>query len=88
VLMANMLVLVYTLSRFSSLMLVTVTVTRKMLTMIISVLWFGHKLSPMQWLGVGFVFGGVGGEGIIQRREKALKQKAQAESSRESKKIS
>jgi UDP-galactose transporter B1 len=66
----------YTLSRFSSLLLVTVTVTRKMLTMMLSVLWFGHRLSGMQWVGVGLVFGGVGAEGVIQRREKAAKDKA------------
>lgn len=65
----------YTLSRFSSLLLVTVTVTRKMLTMMLSVLWFGHRLTSMQWVGVGLVFGGVGAEGLIQRREKAAKER-------------
>lgn len=65
----------YTLSQFSSVLLVTVTVTRKMITMILSVLWFGHRLSGMQWLGVGLVFGGVGAEGAIQRREKMAKAK-------------
>lgn len=70
----------YTLSHFSSLLLVTVTVTRKMLTMMLSVLWFGHRLTGMQWVGVGLVFGGVGAEGLIQRREKAAKaKKAQRE---------
>ena len=73
----------YTLSHFSSLLLVTVTVTRKMLTMMLSVLWFGHRLSGMQWVGVGLVFGGVGAEGLIQRREKTEKaRKAQMEKSR------
>ncbi len=57
----------------------TVTVTRKMLTMMLSVLWFGHRLSGMQWVGVGLVFGGVGAEGVIQRREKAAKDKARRE---------
>ncbi|KAL9603249.1 MAG: hypothetical protein Q9219_001270 [cf. Caloplaca sp. 3 TL-2023] len=66
----------YTLAHFSSLLLVTVTVTRKMLTMMLSVLWFGHRLSGMQWVGVGLVFGGVGAEGWIQRREKAAKERA------------
>ena len=65
----------YTLSHFSSLLLVTVTVTRKMLTMMLSVLWFGHRLTGMQWVGVALVFGGVGAEGLIQRREKAAKAK-------------
>lgn len=66
----------YTLSTFSSLLLVTITVTRKMLTMILSVVWFGHKLGGKQWLGVSLVFGGIGAEGIIQRQEKAAKEAA------------
>ncbi|OAF58152.1 UDP-galactose transporter [Pseudogymnoascus destructans] len=52
----------YTLSVFDSVLLVTVTVTRKMCTMVLSVLWFGHRLSVGQWVGVGLVFGGVGGK--------------------------
>lgn len=51
-----------TLERFSSLVLVTVTVTRKMLTMLLSVLWFGKRLGVGQWVGVGLVFVGVGVE--------------------------
>ncbi len=77
---------VYTLSNFSSLLLVTVTVTRKMLTMILSVLWFGHRLSGMQWLGVGLVFGGVGAEGVIQRREKVAKELAKKQKESKGKK--
>jgi len=65
----------YTLSTFSSLLLVTITVTRKMLTMILSVVWFGHTLGGKQWMGVGLVFGGIGAEGVITRREKAAKEK-------------
>ena len=65
-----------TLSIFGSLLLVTVTVTRKMLTMIISVVWFGHSLSSMQWLGVGLVFGGIGIEAELNKREKRAKEEA------------
>jgi solute carrier family 35 (UDP-galactose transporter), member B1 len=61
-----------TLERFSSLLLVTVTVTRKMLTMLLSVLWFGKRLTPGQWAGAGLVFAGVGGEGVMERRKKKL----------------
>jgi UDP-galactose transporter B1 len=68
----------YTLSKFSSLLLVTVNVTRKMLTMLLSVFWFGHSLSQGQWLGVLLVFGGVGAEGIVQRQEKKSKERAKA----------
>lgn len=63
-----------TLAQFSSLLLVTVTVTRKMLTMLLSVLWFRHRLGGGQWVGVGLVFGGVGAEGWIARREKKAKE--------------
>ncbi|GAB7351937.1 hypothetical protein MBLNU459_g2474t1 [Dothideomycetes sp. NU459] len=66
----------YTLSTFGSLLLVTVTVTRKMLTMILSVVWFGHTLSSMQWLGVGLVFGGIGVEAQLSKQEKLAKDKA------------
>ncbi|KAH8692867.1 UDP-Glc/Gal endoplasmic reticulum nucleotide sugar transporter [Talaromyces proteolyticus] len=76
----------YTLSKFSSLLLVTVTVTRKMLSMIISVFWFGHSLSSGQWLGVGLVFGGVGAEGYVQRQEKKTRERAKAEAAANGKK--
>lgn len=73
---------VYTLAHFSSLLLVTVTVTRKMLTMVLSVLWFGHSIQGMQWLGVGLVFGGIGAEAAINRREKKMKEKAKLEAAK------
>ncbi|KAK5631993.1 hypothetical protein RRF57_007707 [Xylaria bambusicola] len=66
----------YTLSTFSSVLLVTVTVTRKMFTMILSVVAFGHRLTRMQVLGVGLVFGGISAEATIARREKLAKEKA------------
>lgn len=62
-----------TLERFSSLLLVTVTVTRKMLTMLLSVLWFGKSLSSGQWCGVALVFGGVAAEAWVQKTEKKNK---------------
>lgn len=75
-------VAVYTLSTFGSLLLVTVTVTRKMLTMILSVVWFGHRLSAMQWVGVGLVFGGIGVEAQLSKREKLAKEKAKVSESK------
>ena len=50
--------------------------TRKMFTMILSVVAFGHSLSQMQWLGVGLVFGGIGVEARIARNEKLAKEAA------------
>ncbi|KAI2788796.1 UDP-galactose transporter [Penicillium oxalicum] len=72
----------YTLSRFSSLLLVTVTVTRKMLTMLLSVFWFGHTLKPGQWLGIALVFGGIGAEAVVQRQEKKTKERARLEAAK------
>ncbi|CRK34735.1 hypothetical protein BN1708_006471, partial [Verticillium longisporum] len=63
----------YTLSTFSSVLLVTVTVTRKMVTMALSVFAFGHRLTGMQWLGVGLVFGAIGAEARIATVEKQKK---------------
>jgi len=60
----------HTLQVYSSLLLVTVTVTRKMMSMVLSVIWFGHKIHGMQWLGVALVFSGIGGEAVMNRREK------------------
>ncbi|KAK9237382.1 UAA transporter [Lipomyces kononenkoae] len=65
----------FTLSKFGSLTLVTVTVTRKMMSMLLSVVWFNHKLTVGQWVGVLLVFGGVGGEALMKYFEKKQKPK-------------
>ena len=46
--------------------------------MILSVVWFGHRLSPMQWVGVGLVFFGVGVEAQLSKQEKQKAQKAKS----------
>ena len=33
--------------------------TRKCMTVVVNVLWYGHHLVLMQWLGVVLVFGGI-----------------------------
>ena len=48
-----------TLESFGSIVLVTITVTRKIFTVVLSVLWFGHNLSLPQWGAVALVFGGI-----------------------------
>ncbi|KAK9453566.1 UAA transporter [Dipodascopsis uninucleata] len=59
-----------TLDRFDSLTLVTITVTRKMISMLLSVMWFNHHLTRNQWIGVFMVFGGVAAEAYIKYFEK------------------
>jgi UDP-galactose transporter B1 len=46
--------------------------------MMLSVFAFGHRLSSMQWLGVGLVFGGIGFEAKVARAEKQAKEAAKA----------
>jgi len=58
-----------TIQHFGSLTLVMVTVTRKLFTMLLSVIVFNHSLTVGQWAGVGVVFGGIGVEAGMKRRE-------------------
>lgn len=71
-----------TLEQFGSLTLVTITVTRKLFTMLLSVAVFNHRLTLGQWAGVGVVFAGIGVEAWEKRREelkKVVKGKGKAE---------
>ncbi|GLB38593.1 putative UAA transporter family protein [Lyophyllum shimeji] len=58
-----------TLQHFGSLTLVTITLTRKLFTMLLSVLVYGHKLTPGQWLGAAVVFAGISVEAFVKRKE-------------------
>jgi len=58
-----------TIQHFGSLTLVMVTVTRKLFTMLLSVIVFNHRLTLGQWAGVAVVFGGIGVEAGMKRRE-------------------
>ncbi|KAG7665702.1 HUT1 [[Candida] subhashii] len=62
------------LEKFDSIILITATVTRKMLSMILSVFLFGHRLNITQWLGVVLVFGGIGYEALIKLKSKQQQQ--------------
>ncbi|CAO3615532.1 unnamed protein product [Mucor hiemalis] len=66
----------YTLQQYGSLRLVTVTVTRKLFTMLLSVFWFNHTLNLGQWSGVGLVFFAIGIEAYIGKQQKARAKKA------------
>ena len=58
-----------TLERFGSLTLVSITVTRKLFTMLLSVVVYKHELGLLQWVGVGVVFVAIGIEAREKRRE-------------------
>ncbi|KAF9925527.1 UDP-galactose transporter [Linnemannia zychae] len=63
----------YTLQQFGSLSLVTITVTRKLLTILLSIFAYGHVLNIWQWLMIGVVFSGIGLEAYVKRSEKLEK---------------
>lgn len=46
----------------------TVTLTRKLFTMLLSVVVYNHKLAPGQWLGAAIVFAGISVEAWVKRR--------------------
>jgi len=39
----------------------------------LSVVVFGHRLSGIQWVGAGMVFGGIGAEAEMKRRGEVAK---------------
>ncbi|WFD32460.1 UDP-galactose transporter [Malassezia sp. CBS 17886] len=60
-----------TLARFGSLTLVSITVTRKLFTMLLSILVYQHHMRAVQWLGVAVVFAGLFIELRAKQRQSA-----------------
>lgn len=58
-----------TLQHFGSLTLVTITLTRKLFTMLLSVIVYNHKLTSGQWSGAAVVFAGISVEAWVKRRD-------------------
>jgi UDP-galactose transporter B1 len=57
-----------TLQHFGSLTLVTITLTRKLFTMALSVMIYNHTLTLGQWFGAAVVFAGISIEAWVKRR--------------------
>lgn len=77
------LVVLFTLRTFNSLVLVTITTTRKFVTILLSIVLYGHELSRLQWCGVLLVFTGllfdIHGAYLRERQKDRLKKKSEAE---------
>ncbi|KAE9405737.1 UDP-galactose transporter [Gymnopus androsaceus JB14] len=58
-----------TLQHFGSLTLVTITLTRKMFTMLLSVVVYNHQLTLGQWVGAAVVFAGISVEALVKRKD-------------------
>lgn len=71
-----------TLENFGSLTLVTITVTRKLFTMLLSLVVYNHRLTPGQSIGVVTVFAGIGIEAYVKRSEALEKKRRKLESLR------
>jgi UDP-galactose transporter B1 len=65
----------HTLESYGSIVLVTITVTRKLFTILISLLWFDHPVNAYQWFFVGIVFFGIILETLFSKAQRS-KQKA------------
>lgn len=66
-------VLLRALFRFDSLVVTTITTTRKFVTILASVLWFGHTLASTQWMGVVLVFSGLAGDIYVKNNKSKAK---------------
>jgi solute carrier family 35 (UDP-galactose transporter), member B1 len=63
----------FALQHFGSLYLISITVTRKLFTMLLSIFWFDHRLSIGQWFAIGLVFSGIGIETYAKQLENSNK---------------
>lgn len=63
----------YTLEQYGSLILVMITVTRKMTSMMLSILVYGKQVNPVQWLGIFIVFGGITWEAVCKKLKSTSK---------------
>jgi UDP-galactose transporter B1 len=59
----------HTIENFSSITTVTITLTRKMFSIVLSVLLYNHKLALGQWLGVLVVFVGITLEAFLKSKK-------------------
>jgi UDP-galactose transporter B1 len=59
-----------TIQYFGAMTLITITVTRKLVTILLSVFLFKHEVNISQWFGVMLVFGGISIEAYAKERQK------------------
>ena len=63
----------FTVTRYDSLVTSIVTTIRKFLSIILSVVWYGHKICVVQWVSVFIVFLGVGLGTVSDKGKKKVK---------------
>lgn len=55
---------------FGALVLSMTTTSRKFFTILLSIVWFGHPVTPQQWAGVSMVFTGLALDSVWSKRGK------------------
>ena len=68
----------FTIKEFGSLTCQTITLTRKAVQILLSVILFGHTISTIQWVGCGIVFLGLGGNMYSKELSKRARTKTEA----------
>lgn len=63
----------HSLSTFGSITLVTITVTRKLFTIVLSCVFYGHAINQLQWCSIGVVFAGIMLEAMVSAMSKEKK---------------
>lgn len=70
---AGQIFIVQILRNLGSLHLTLITTTRKFFAILVSVLWFGHSLSNLQWAAVAFIFSSGFFKYIMREKRKSIK---------------
>ena len=63
----------YTVRNFGALMVSAITTTRKLFTVLLSIILFNHSLIGRQWVGLAFVFGSILWEVLAKYRKNSTK---------------
>ncbi len=74
---AGQAVVFFTIEKFGAVSLVTVTVTRKLFTILLSVICFGPQLNIKQWMSVAIVFVALALESTLSKHKKRIVPKSQ-----------
>lgn len=63
-------IILLALFKFNSMTVTIITTTRKFISILASVFWFGHSLQLLQWFGVIMVFTGIGADSHLKYTNK------------------
>jgi UDP-galactose transporter B1 len=65
----------YTIYSFGALACSIITTTRKFFTILVSVFFYAHTLTPWQWIAVGMVFVGLTLDMLFSKSKQSFKEK-------------